>query len=392
MPTGGHSGLRVVVIGAGIVGAACAYYLSRDGHRVTVLDRGAIAGGTSSRGEGNLLVSDKGPGPELELALYSSRLWREIGDDVGPGRIELEAKGGVVVAASSQALSALQAFAHRQRAAGVETVVADPTDLVELEPLISPDLAGGVSYPQDLQVQPVLAVAALLRAARSAGATVRRDTEVVGALPGGRSRSEPGGVLTTAGPIVADVVINAAGTWSTEVARRLGGAVPVLPRRGFVLVTEPLPPLIRHKVYSADYVANVASGSEGLETSAVVEATPGGPVLIGASRERVGFDSRLRVDVVRVLAGQAIAIFPFLSDVALMRVYHGFRPYCPDHLPVIGPDPRVPGLWHACGHEGAGVGLAPATGALIADLVAGRPSAVDPEPFAAHRFADRVRA
>ena len=392
MATGGHSGLRVVVIGAGIVGAACAYYLSRDGHRVTVLDRGAIAGGTSSRGEGNLLVSDKGPGPELELALYSSRLWREIGDDVGPGRIELEAKGGVVVAASSQALSALQAFAHRQRAAGVETVVADPTDLVELEPLISPDLAGGVSYPQDLQVQPVLAVAALLRAARSAGATVRRDTEVVGALPGGPSRSEPGGVLTTAGPIVADVVINAAGTWSTEVARRLGGAVPVLPRRGFVLVTEPLPPLIRHKVYSADYVANVASGSEGLETSAVVEATPGGPVLIGASRERVGFDSRLRVDVVRMLAGQAIAIFPFLSDVALMRVYHGFRPYCPDHLPVIGPDPRVPGLWHACGHEGAGVGLAPATGALIADLVAGRPSAVDPEPFAAHRFADRVRA
>ena len=81
-----------------------------------------------------------------------------------------------------------------------------------------------------------------------------------------------------------------------------------------------------------------------------------------------------------------------LADVALLRVYRGFRPYCPDHLPVIGADPRVPGLFHACGHEGAGIGLAPATGAMIADLLAGRTPAVDPTPFRPDRFAGHAAA
>src|SRR5699024_219280 len=133
-------------------------------------------------------------------------------------------------------------------------------------------------------------------------------------------------------------VINAAGTWGGEVSAAFGAPVPVLPRRGFILVTEPLPTVVRHKVYTADYVANVASGDDGLETSVVVEGTRGGTVLIGASRERVGFDQTVSHDVVRILAAQAVRLFPMLADVSLMRVYRGFRPYCPDHLPVIGPD------------------------------------------------------
>jgi glycine/D-amino acid oxidase-like deaminating enzyme len=160
----------------------------------------------------------------------------------------------------------------------------------------------------------------------------------------------------------------------------------VLPRRGFILVTEPLPRMVRHKVYSADYVAGVAAGGAGLETSVVVEGTKGGTVLVGASRERVGFDPTVSHDVVRTLAAQAVRLFPVLAGVSLMRGYRGFRPYCPDHLPVIGSDPRVPGLFHACGHEGAGIGLAPATGALIADLLAGRTPPVDPAPFAPDRL------
>jgi len=152
--------------------------------------------------------------------------------------------------------------------------------------------------------------------------------------------------------------------------------------------------VVRHKVYSADYVSNVASDDAGLETSVVVEGTQGGTVLIGASRERVGFDDTLSVDVVRRLATQAVRLFPFLADVALMRVYRGFRPYCPDHLPVIGPDPRVPGLFHACGHEGAGIGLAPGTGALVASMLAGaadHPTPFDPAPFAPSRFLEVAR-
>ena len=111
-----------------------------------------------------------------------------------------------------------------------------------------------------------------------------------------------------------------------------------------------------------------------------------GTVLIGASRERVGFDKTLDWAVVRRLARQAIEVFPFLADVQMLRTYGGFRPYCPDHLPVIGPDTRVPGLLHACGHEGAGIGLAAATGALIAESLTDTPASLDLAPFAPERF------
>ncbi len=376
---------RIAVVGAGIVGSACAYFLSRDGHAVTVLDRGQIAGGTTSRGEGNILVSDKGPGAELELALLSERLWRILSDELGSDAFEHELKGGVVVATTDRALADLHRFADAQESAGVRAIRVPAEGLHDLEPHLAQGLPGGIHYPQDQQVQPVVAAAALLRAARALGATVRTGVEVIGA----RRAADDGlrAVITTAGEVPVDAVINAAGTWGGPLSELLGGPVPVLPRRGFVLVTEPLPPVVRHKVYSADYVANVASSDSGLETSVVIEGTRGGTVLIGASRERVGFDPALSVEVVRRLAAQAVALFPVLADLSLMRVYRGFRPYCPDHLPVIGPDPRVPGLWHACGHEGAGVGLAPATGALIADLMAGRAPEVDATPFAPDRFA-----
>lgn len=186
-------------------------------------------------------------------------------------------------------------------------------------------------------------------------------------------------------------MVNAAGTWGGAVAALAGATLPVLPRRGFVLVTEPLPRVVRHKVYAADYIADVASGSAALQSSAVVEGTPAGPVLIGATRERVGFDRSLSMEALRRLASQAAVLFPVLADVRVLRAYHGFRPYLPDHLPAIGRDPRVPGLLHACGHEGAGIGLAPATGALIASTLTGTTPALDPTPFSPSRFTDAPR-
>lgn len=186
-------------------------------------------------------------------------------------------------------------------------------------------------------------------------------------------------------------MLNAAGTWGGAVAALAGVELPVLPRRGFVLVTEPLPRVVRHKVYAADYIADVASGSASLQSSAVVEGTPAGPVLIGATRERVGFDRSLSTEALRRLAAQAAALFPVLADVKVLRTYHGFRPYLPDHLPAIGADPRVPGLFHACGHEGAGIGLAPGTGVLIAAALTSAMPALDPGPFAPARFAESPR-
>lgn len=373
-----------VVVGAGIVGAACALELARAGLAVVLLDRGPVGGGTTSRGEGNILVSDKGPGPELDLALLSGRIWLDLGDELGRDRLELEAKGGLVVAHDPLTLTALSVFAGTQSAAGVsiETVPADR--LHDLEPHLAPDRAGAVLYPQDLQVQPVLAATAMVDAARALGAVVVRGADALGGELDDHGRLR--GIRTSEGSIATPVVVNAAGTWGGEVGRRFGAPIPVLPRRGSILVTEPLPRLVRRKVYTAEYVANVASGDAGLETSTVVEGTRGGTVLIGASRERVGFDTAMSREALGRMARGAVALFPFLRDVRMMRYYTGFRPYCPDHLPVIGPDERVPGLFHACGHEGAGIGLATGTGRVIAAQIAGDPSPVDADPFSPSRF------
>ncbi|HEU5045000.1 MAG TPA: FAD-binding oxidoreductase [Nocardioidaceae bacterium] len=379
----------VVVVGGGIVGAACAYYAAGAGLAVTVVDRGPAGAGTTSRGEGNILVSDKAPGPELTLALWSRQLWHQIGADLGDEPLELERKGGLVVAATESAMASLTRFARDQQEAGVDTVPVPAGALHEHEPHLAPDLAGGVLYGQDLQVQPVAAAAALLTGARARGAQVRTGVEAVGLVRDARGGVT--GLVTDHGTVPAGAVVNATGTWGGVLSERLGCAVPVLPRRGFILVTEPLPRVVRHKVYSADYVDNVASSDAGLETSTVVEGTKGGTVLVGASRERVGYDDAFSPEVVRRLAAQATRIFPFLARVRVIRTYHGFRPYCPDHRPVIGPDPRVPGVFHACGHEGAGIGLAPATGRLLADLLSGAEPGVDPAPYSPGRFLEVAR-
>src|SRR2546430_190890 len=327
----------VVVIGAGIVGAACCYYLARAGLKVAVIERGAVAAGTTGAGEGNILVSDKEPGPELELAQLSVRLWRRLGDELGPDA-ELEPKGGLVVAAGPEERRQLDDFAAAQAAAGVKVRTVGHAGLRDLEPYLADGLAGGVLYPEDMQVQPMMAAALMLRAARDLGAELRLHEEVT-AIETAAGRVA--GVRTSTGGLSAGLVVNAAGTWAGELAARAGLALPVLPRRGFIVVTEPLPRMIRHKVYTADYVANVASGSAGLEISTVVEATASGTVLIGASRERVGFDRTSSMKIVGTLAARAVRLFPVLAGVRAIRVYRGFPAYCPDHLPVIRADTEL---------------------------------------------------
>ncbi|MBZ6130552.1 NAD(P)/FAD-dependent oxidoreductase [Streptomyces olivaceus] len=375
----------VVVVGAGMVGAACALYADREGLDVVVVDRGQVAGGTTGAGEGNLLVSDKEPGPELELALLSAGLWTGLAEELGR-ETEYEPKGGVVVAETPEALAGLETFAAGQRAAGVSALGVTADRLHDLEPRLAPGLAGAVHYPQDAQVMPALAAAHLLRAS---GARLRTGRTVTGVLrgPGGAVR----GVRTYRGDVHAPAVVNAAGPWGGEVAALADVHLPVLPRRGYVLVTEPLPPRIRHKVYAADYVADVASDSAALQTSPVVEGTAAGPVLIGASRERVGFDRSVSLPALRALAAGATRLFPFLARVRALRTYAGFRPYLPDHLPAIGADPRAPGLFHACGHEGAGIGLSTGTGHLIAGLLTGAAPALDLTPFRPDRFCPEAR-
>ncbi|WP_127794646.1 FAD-binding oxidoreductase [Agromyces sp. LHK192] len=384
----------VAVIGAGIVGAACARALAVAGLRVVVLERSAAASGTTGRGEGNLLLSDKAPGPELDLARRAAALWpvvaAELAAELGPDfpAIEYEPKGGLVVATTEAGAGPLTAFADGQRAAGVDARVIGLDEAFDLEPHLNPAITAAVHYPEDAQVQPVIAAEALLASARRHGADVRTGVEVLGATRDRNGRLTE--LHTTAGDIACARVVVAAGPWTGAVSAALGAPLPVLPRRGMVLVTTRMPHRVFHKVYDGDYFGATQSSDAALQTSSVVESTAAGTVLIGSSREQVGFDDRFRVEVLRQVAAKALRLFPFLEGASVMRAYGGFRPYMPDHLPVIGADHRVDGVWHATGHEGAGIGLSLSTAELlVAEMTGGAapidPAPIDPAPFSPAR-------
>ncbi|WP_406231184.1 NAD(P)/FAD-dependent oxidoreductase [Nocardia sp. NBC_01009] len=382
------AGTDVLIIGGGMIGCALADRLALAGASVRVCEAGGVASGTTAHGEGNVLVSDKGPGPELELAQFSRGLWPGILERIAERlpeevvAVEWEPKGGIVVATTAAGAAALDEFARGQRAAGVHCEDLDADRLAEAEPALTRDVTAGVYYPDDAQVQPVGAAGALIGSAVAAGAQVETRCAVTGPIVrDGRLI----GVQTTKGSRYADVVINAAGPWSGRVSDRLGAPIAVKPRRGDVLITAPMPPTVFHKVYDADYVGAVGSSDTGLQASAVVESTRGGPLLLGSSRRQCGFDDRLRPDSLAAIARRALHLFPVFADVAIMRAYGGFRPYVDDHLPVIGPDPRLPGLWHATGHEGAGIGLSVGTAQLLTSALIGRPDRVDIAPFAVDR-------
>ena len=371
-----------IVIGAGVVGACTALSLVNAGLKVLVIDRGPVASGTTGAGEGNILVSDKEPSAELTLAVRSRDAWFELNTDIGGG-FELEPKGGVVVSRSEKGIANLKKLSQLQKSNGIEVVELDAAGIRKIEPLIAESVEYAVLYPGDAQCQPMLAAAQIMRAVRKRGGQFIQGENVKAInISSGRVV----GLKTDKNNYSCPIIVNATGTWAGDIAKLAGSYLPIAPRRGFILVTVPAPELIFHKVYDADYVANIASGEADLQSSAVVEGTASGTILIGASRERVGFKSEFEIPILRQLARQAISVFPILKEVQLLRAYRGFRPYAPDHLPVIGEDGNISGLWHAAGHEGAGIVLAPATAELITAEILGKTPFMDPTPFSPKRF------
>ncbi len=369
------------MVGAGIVGAAAARELAVRGVKVTLLDRGAVSGGTTGLGEGNVLCSDKDAGPELHLARAGLAVYGELEERLGD-EARIRRKGALIVHPEAGTWAAERARLDRMAIPGARLV--PPDEVRALEPELTGRLHGASLFPDDLQCDPRAIARALAREAARAGATVREGCPVTAiATEGGRVL----GVHTAAGLVAAEAVVIAAGPWSAALATSAGLRLPLEPRKGqLVRLAAPAPGLVRHKVVDGSYLASVASGSSALEVSTVVETTWEGDVLVGSSRERRGFDTRVDPAVSDAMVVRAARLFPGLARLPVAAAWAGLRPWLPDHRPAIGPSSAVAGLWLATGHEGAGVALGPVTGRLIAQLYTGEAPVVEPAPFQPDRF------
>jgi glycine/D-amino acid oxidase-like deaminating enzyme len=374
----------VVVVGAGVVGAACAYYLAAAGARVHLCDRSFVASGSSGACEGNVLAWDKELERELPLAMRSAELWGELAEALEDG-FEYDRKGSVVVAETEAELAAAAERARVLAGLGVAGEVLDAAALRREEPYAAHDLPGGVLYPGDAQLEPRLATAALVRAAVALGATLATDEPVERLVRGRDGRVDA--VQLPSGRLPVGAVVVAAGVWTPALLETAGLTVPVTPRQGQIVVLERSPVVFRRKLSEAGYVAAVEADDGALQIAMVVESTPSGTALLGSSRRQVGFDREVDLSVAAAIARRAARFFPVLRDARALRVYAGLRPLTPDHVPIVGPFAEAPNLCVATGHEGAGIGLAPATGELVAAWHAGTPSPLPPAWFSPDRFA-----
>jgi glycine/D-amino acid oxidase-like deaminating enzyme len=377
----------VVVVGAGIVGTATAWELARRGAAVALVDAGEVSGGTTGLGEGNVLCSDKDAGPELELAKLGLARYDAIEAELGEVA-KVRRKGALIVHPREDTWAAEPARAGRLRAAGVAAELLEPEAVRDLEPELAGALHGATLVPGDLQCDPRAIARALADAAARLGARVRthRPVEAVvvdaGRAVGVRLR---GGEVMAAGAVVV-----AAGPWSRGLCEDAGLPLPLEPRKGQLVqlaLPAPDPDAIRHKVVDGSYLLSVVDPGAGLQVSSVVETTWEGHVVVGSSRERRGFDVTVDPAVGAAMVERAATLFPFLAGLPKARAWAGLRPWLPDHLPAVGPSERVPGLWVATGHEGAGVALGPVTGLLVAQHLCGEPAALDLAALHPDRFA-----
>jgi len=384
--TGGPAA-DVVVIGAGIVGTATARELAVRGVAVTLVDRGEVSGGTTGLGEGNVLASDKDAGPELELTLAGIDVYDEIDARLG-AEAQVRRKGALIVHPDRATWAAEPERVERLRAAGVEAELLDAEAVRAREPALTGGLHGASFFPRDLQCAPRAIARALAREAAAAAARVRTGCEVEAIdVRGGRAA----GVRLRGGErAAAGAVVLAAGAWSASLATGAGLALPLEPRWGQLLrlsARRADPRLIRHKVVDGSYLASVLSAEAGLQVTTVLETTWEGDVLVGSSRARRGFDTAVDPAVSEAMVARAARLVPRVRTLPVAAAWAGLRPWLPDHLPAIGPSARVPGLWLATGHEGAGVALGPVTGRLVAQAVCGEEPLVDLAAFDPDRFA-----
>lgn len=371
-----------MIIGGGVIGCAIAWELARRGQRTTVVERGTPSREATWAAGGMLSpLGDPGtPRAFLELALASSQRFAAFAEAVGAASgidVEYRTSGKLEVALDQQAVAGMAERHVWRREAGFAVEWLEADEARRLEPALSPAVHAGLLLARDDQVENRRLGRALWIAAARAGAAFRLGVPATGirVVGVGRERHRMAAVILADGTLLATHrVVVAAGSWSgqlTGLPRRL----PVSPVRGQMAAMTTVPPALQRVVLSTG-------------TGCYLIPRADGRLIVGATVERDGgFDKRTTPAGIRWLLGAALETVPALADAPLEETWVGLRPGTPDDLPILGPDPRVQGLFYATGHFRNGILLAPITAEVIADLLTGMTPDVPVDAFAVRRFA-----
>ena len=363
----------VIVVGAGIVGAACALALQAEGLDVALVDGATPGAGVTAAGMGHLVALDE-TDDELDLCLLSLGLWRDFLDE-HPGVGEALHCGTLWVAENDAQLHEAARRAERLCARGHHATPVSAGELARLEPALRAGLHGAVRVAGDSVVYPPAVAACLAHTFQARGGALHLGRQV-------HLISEGGVAFDNRDWLAAGRVVVAAGVQTAALLPE----VPVFARKGHLAITDRYPGTLTHQVVSMNY-GQTAAGDDALAVAANVQPRASGQWLIGSCRQDHQTDTVIDPVVLAKVLKSAIGLFPCLARMQIVRAWCGMRPATPDGRPLIGKHPGREDVWLACGHEGLGVTTAFGTARLLADLFMGRASAIDASCYAPARFA-----
>jgi glycine/D-amino acid oxidase-like deaminating enzyme len=358
---------EVVIVGAGIVGAACALELAAEGLRVLVIDEGFPSSGSTGAAMGHIVVMDDSEA-QFAITRYSQILWDDMREQLPPA-VEFDPCGTLWVATDEEEMAEVRRKFDYYRERGVNAEILDSQQVRDAEPHLRASLAGGLRVPGDSVVYPPCATGFLLRKARDLGARVIHG-QPVAAIGKGVARLADGTIFA------AGFIINAAG----QSAPRLSSGINIKPRKGHLVITDRYPNFLRHQVVELGYLKSAHS----LTADSVafnVQPRKTGQILIGSSRQYGADNSTVDESILTRMLQRAFEYMPDLNLLSAIRVWTGFRPATPDKLPLIGPSPEDPSVLVAAGHEGLGITTSLATAKLICSQILGQRPAIPIQPY-----------
>ena len=379
---------EVAVIGGGIIGSAVAYYVSKSGLDCVLIEKGDVASGTSSRCDGNISTVDKDPGFDSHMSTVSQKLATELTKELELP-FEYRAMGSLMVCESEVEMEAAARWVEKQQAAGAEFRMLDRSDIRQESPYFADNILGGLECATDALINPYLFCYSLIDKAKQYGLKVRTRSEVKAITKADGFRIE-----TSGGVITAKKIVNAAGVWAPFIARMLNVELPIVPRKGHIIVGSRQQPILSRNVMEFGYLISKFGGARQVDAETdkygvalVLEPTENQNFLIGSSRQFVGYDGSIDINVIRTIARRALRFFPKIADFNVVRTYTGMRPWTSDHLPIVSSVDEVPGFYIAAGHEGDGISLATVTGKLVEQLIHEQAETIIPyEPLRYDRF------